>query len=340
MVKPDSFFSNIKTWSNFRLMLVLGSVVTMLSLVLGGVVVQAALSDGDETGNPSTAGTEVGPTSAAPEPGPASGGNNPTNTQGSGTRPLNLADGTDFRISCPAAEPTSNQNTCQVESFSGFADPVQLSCSGLPANLACTFTPSSVTPRTNGSTPFKLELQATNVAPGSYVFDVVGRSGDTTRTYRYPWGVAAPRVASVQPTFIPPAAPGAAATPAAEPEPVEPTFSFTCGSLSDGGKVAWPVAQKGSNVTINCFLTPLNGFDEDVTFEFKETGDLAKPTTISFLLDQLKPKKLFDLRFELSDEVLAELEESEESIDHEFEVVGTSESGKSLARKVTLTLTP
>lgn len=340
MVKPGSFFSNFKTWSNFRLMLALGSVVTVFSLVLGGVVVQAALSDGEASDNPSTAGTEATNPAVNPDPEPGNaGGNTTSGAQAPGPRPLNLDDGADFRISCPATESTSNQNTCQVESFSGFADAVQLSCAGLPANLACTFTPSSVTPRANGSTPFKLALQATNLAPGSYVFDVVGRSGDRTRTYRYPWGIPAPRVASVQPTFISPAPPGAPPPAAPEPEPAEPTFDFTCGSLTDGTPVEWSLEEKGSTITIKCFLTPFNGFDEDVEFEFKQTEDLAKPATISFLLEQLKPKKLFDLSFDLSDAVLSEVEGSEGAVDHEFEVVGTSESGKKLTRKVILTLT-
>jgi hypothetical protein len=222
-----------------------------------------------------------------------------------------------------------------VESFRGFSGRVELSCSDLPPNLSCSFTPDSVVPRTNGSSSFRLELNAGNIPPGPYLFNVVGRSGGKVRTHPYPWGVRAPVVAVESPPAGQPAPP-----PLPPAAPAEPTFGFTCGSLSEGGKVPWSLSKNGPLVKINCFLTPLNGFDEPVDFKFAQPNGLAKPNTISFLLDQLQAKKLFDLSFELGDVVKALTpEQLEQGVDFPFEVTGTSASGKSLTRQVILTVT-
>ena len=237
------------------------------------------------------------------------------------------------------------RNTCTVESFNGFDQRVQLSCAGLPRNLSCSFTPGSVTPRRDGSTPFRLELSAGDVPPGSYVFDVVGRSGRLTRTFRYPWGLTAPRVAVAQGPGNPPPAPGAPPAPpapaaAAAAPPTEPTFSFTCGSLTEGTKVRWSLGKDGPQANIKCFLTPLNGFNEPVTFEFSQSTEVAKPETVTFAVDQLQAKKQFDVNFEFSDAVKAlPPDQLKAGRDYVFEVKGTSPSGKTLTRPVTLTVT-
>ncbi len=343
MVKLGTLFSVFKAWSNFRLMLVIGSVVTILSLALGAVVVQAA-NDDNESGEPSTSATTAGdgianPPSEQTQPGTETPVSTNTETSNNGAAPV--PDGSsDFRISCPAGDATNNQNTCLVESFGGFSQRVELSCAGLPANLSCSFTPDSVVPRANGSATFRLELQAGNVVPGSYVFDVVGRNGSRTRSYRYPWGVKAPQVAVDVPVSIPPAAPGQPAPAAPAAPPLEPTFSFTCGSLSDTAKVPWSLATDGPIVKINCFLTPLNGFSENVAFTFAQPNTLAKPDTINFILDQLRLKNLFDLTFELTDAVKGLTpEQLKEGVDYSFGVTGTSTSGKKLTRQVILTVT-
>ncbi len=324
-------------------MVVMGSLATILTLALGAVVVRAALSNADEPAGRADRAEAARESNAA-----AGGGQRNLQNEiqaGTATSPGNpappLDSGEAFRISCLAGNSTDTQNTCQVESFSGFAGRVDLSCADLPSNLSCTLTPSSVFPRPNGSTTFRLELSAGDVAPGSYVFDVVGRSGNQVRTYRYPWGLTAPRVAVAPPAVNPP--PGASPAPAAAQSSAagpEPTFRFTCGSLTEGSKLEWSLAKDGPRAKIKCFLTPLDGFNEPVTFTYSETGNLAKPETVAFApVDQLDPRKPFDLNFELSDAVKdLPPEQLKAGRDYTFNVTGTSASGKKMTLPVTLTV--
>lgn len=342
-MKLGVLFPNFKAWSNFRLMLVLGSVATLLTLVLGVVVVQAALSNNSQADAPDT----VAETPATEAEGPAGESESARGEAQGGAQaaapaidPLPALDsGETFRVSCAVGERTATQTTCQVESFNGFARRVDLSCRNLPHNLRCVFTPSSVVPRANGSTTFRLELVTGQVPPGDYVFDVAGQSGSQVRTFRYPWGLSAPRVAQ-----DPPVAPGRPPPPPAPAAPAanasaEPTFSFACGSLTEGNKVLWSLSRDGRTANINCFLTPLNGFNEPVSFEFSQPDALAKPDTVSFVVDQLQEKKLFDLRFEFGDSIAALTpEQLEEGVDYPFQVTGTSESGKTLTKQVILTI--
>lgn len=347
-------FPNFKAWSNFRLMVVLGSLVTLLSLGLGAVVVQAALrDDGQQGDNPGRVEAARGASAeggeedepAAAEAAAQALAQPPT--AGSNPAPA-LANGESFRVSCPV-NPTATQNTCAIESFSGFDNRVELSCAGLPANASCVFDPTSVTPRPSGATTFRLRLIVDQVPPGNYPFDVIGRSGEQVSNFRYPWGVTAPRVATLaQGPPPPPAAPPApGAPPAPPPAPAapaaesaaDPTFSFTCGSLTEGNKLEWSLSEDGTNARINCFLTPLNGFNEPVTFNAPPT-EVARPDTVNFVVDQLQAKKVFDLTFEISDAVRnlppAELEAGK---DYTVQVTGTSPSGKSLVQQVILTIT-
>lgn len=343
-MKLGNLFSVFKTWSNFRLMLVIGSAVTILSLALGAVVVQAALSDDPESeSSQGTAAAQEREIEQAAEEAEVSGPDAPGTTGARDTEgdQLPVLDGSaDFRVSCLAGEAAQAQNTCEVESFGGFSQRVNLSCSDLPPALNCSFVPASVVPRANGSTPFRIELTAGALPPGSYDFDVVGRSGNKTRSTRYPWRIAAPTTVAVAQPAAPPApgAPPGPVAPAAQP-PAAPTFSFTCGSLTEGTKLLWSLSKDGPNVKINCFLTPLNGFNEPVTFKYAQATDLAKPDTVTFLLDQLQVRKLFDLNFEFSDAVRnLSAEQLEQGVDYVFDVTGTSASGKSLTRQVTLTV--
>lgn len=345
-------FPDFKAWSNFRLMVVLGSIVTIISLGLGAVVVQAVMSDDSQPGDRSSrveaargagSGGDQSEQAVAQPEDPAAV---PPQTAGSSDASP-LPNGQSFRVAC-LVNPVSTQNVCQVESFRGFNSRVDLSCANLPPNLDCLFTPNSVTPRANGAATFRIELTAGNIPPGSYEFDVIGRSGTQVSNFRYPWGLAAPRVALAQaappPPPPPPGAPPAPpppppAAPAAE-VPAEPTFSFTCGSLSESNKLQWSLSEDGTTARINCFLTPLNGFNEPVSFKLDQPVEVAKPGTVNFVVDQLQAKKLFDVAFEFSEAVL-DLPDSELQAgrDYAVQVTGTSPSGKSLVQQVVLTVT-
>ena len=326
-------------------MLVIGSAVTILSLALGAVVVQAAFSDDSETESSQAASTaQEQESEQAAEEAEVSGPDAPGTTGAQDTQgdQLPVLDGSaDFRVSCLAGEAAQAQNTCEVESFGGFSQRVNLSCDDLPPALNCSFVPASVVPRANGSTPFRIELTAAALPPGSYDFDVVGRSGNKTRSTRYPWRIAAPTTVAVAQPAAPPApgAPPAPVAPAAPLPAAAPTFSFTCGSLTEGTKLLWSLSKDGPTVRINCFLTPLNGFNEPVTFKYAQATDLAKPDTVTFLMEQLQVRKLFDLSFEFSDAVRnLNAEQLQAGVDYVFDVTGTSASGKSLTRQVTLTV--
>lgn len=342
MVKLGSLLAYFKAWSNFRLMVVVGSVVTLTSLGLGAIVVQASLSDdtrsaASETERSASSDEEAEPPAEQEVTGPDTPG--AAGSQPQAGAPIPVLEGNDnFRISCPAGDPARRSNTCEVESFGEFRDRVTFSCAELPENVSCSFVPASVTPRGAGRTPFRIELSAGNVPAGSYDFEVIGRSGDRVSRIRYPWGVNPAPVAVAQAPPPPPTT-GQRPAPAPAPPAAEPTFTFTCGSLSEGNKVLWSLSKDGSNVRINCFLTPLNGFNEPVIFTYAQSSELAKPDTVSFVLDQLQVRKLFDLNFEFSDSVKnLSAERLAQGVDYTFDVTGTSETGKRLTRPVTLTV--
>jgi hypothetical protein len=344
MVKLGTLFSGFKSWSNFRLMVVVGSVVTLASLGLGAVVVQAALSDDTQSEAPETESSDPSEEEAAAlaeeeVTGPDTPG--AAGPQPQAAAPIPVLEGNEsFRISCLTGDPSRSTNTCEVESFGGFNERVTFSCAELPQNVSCSFVPASVTPRGTGKTTFRIELSAGDVPSGSYDFEVIGRSGDKVSRIRYPWGVSSAPVAVAQAPAPPPPASAPRPAPQAPAAPAgDPTFSFTCGSLSEGNKLLWSLSKDGPNVKINCFLTPLNGFNEPVTFTYAQTSELAKPNTVSFLLDQLQVRKLFDLNFEFSDAVQGlSAEQLRQGVDYVFDVTGTSATGKSLTRPVTLTV--
>jgi hypothetical protein len=79
------------------------------------------------------------------------------------------------------AQGASGTSTVTVTSAKGFASAVSLSCTGLPAGVACGFNPASVTPPVNGSTSSTLTVSvAGSPAAGSYPLQATGTSGSLT----------------------------------------------------------------------------------------------------------------------------------------------------------------
>jgi hypothetical protein len=93
-----------------------------------------------------------------------------------------------FGLSCAPASFAVQQgagasSTCAVSSVNGFADAVDLACTGLPAGVTCSFAPTPVTPPANGSAGSVLTVSASPTAtPGTYPFKVQGTSGALTRS--------------------------------------------------------------------------------------------------------------------------------------------------------------
>jgi hypothetical protein len=94
----------------------------------------------------------------------------------------------DFSIACSPsslsiAQGASGTSTCTVTSTGGFSSAVSLSCSGQPAGVSCSYSPSSVTPPANGSVNSTLTVSvASSTATGSSTFQAQGTSGATTRS--------------------------------------------------------------------------------------------------------------------------------------------------------------
>jgi hypothetical protein len=73
--------------------------------------------------------------------------------------------------------------TTTVSSINGFSSSVALSCSGQPSGISCGFSPSSVTPPSNGSANSTLTVSvAGSVGSGTYNFNVQGTNGGNTRS--------------------------------------------------------------------------------------------------------------------------------------------------------------
>ncbi|MEX2587030.1 MAG: hypothetical protein WD602_03425 [Actinomycetota bacterium] len=325
-------------------MLVVGSVVTVLSLVIGGAYVQASLTgqnDANETAG-DQADDEIqdfdtGPDDPEPPPALSQGSSAVTEV------PLPVPDsGATFTVFCPTGDGTANSNTCRVRSHNDFSAPVRLSCENTPPGISCAFSPSSVTAPANERATFVLQIRvADDVGPGGHVFDVVGRSGDLTRSYRYPFTLPAPPLdlPPGQEVSPPPATAGGASTPA------EPTFTIAC-SLQSGpdtviDKLLW-AASGGSQSKIKCIVKPINGFDEEVTLELTNvSGDLTsyrfdppaiRPTATSSNLEgpTVGGSHFVDLTVELGD--------LEDGAEYSFDVTGVSES-VTTSRRVVLTVT-
>ena len=79
-------------------------------------------------------------------------------------------------VSVPAGDGTSL--TVTISSIGGFAGDVALTISGLPAGIAASLSPATVT-RGSGTSQLTLTTQAT-LAPGTYPFTITGTSGGTS----------------------------------------------------------------------------------------------------------------------------------------------------------------
>ena len=94
----------------------------------------------------------------------------------------------DFSVSCSPSSLTVTQgsnttSTCTVTSTGGFAGAVNLSCSGLPAGVSCSFSANPVTPPANGTVNSTVTVAATaGATTGTSNISVNGVNGATTRS--------------------------------------------------------------------------------------------------------------------------------------------------------------
>lgn len=344
-MRATDLIPNIKEWSNFRLMLVIGSLITMLSLVLGGAYVQAALSDQGQGEEAVDLQDDDEPDGTAEDDPPAP----PALSQGSSAVtevPLPGPEaGQDFTVFCPTGDGTATENTCRVRSHNDFSAPVRLSCDATPPGVACTFSPRTVTPPPNGRVTFDLSIALTaNVESGGHVFNVTGRSGDLINSYRYPFVVAAPPLV-LPPGERPPPPPPEAEEAPAPPAELEPTFTIVC-SLNPGpetviDKLLWSVSS-GPEGKIKCIVKPVNGFTEEVRMDLANiSGEVTSyefdppivvPTPASPNPDEptVEGSSFVDLTVGLGN--------LEDGAEYSFDVTGTSDS-VTRTRRVVLTVT-
>ena len=98
------------------------------------------------------------------------------------------ADSPDFSVNCSPSSFSIQQGagssaTCTVTSSGGYTGSVGLSCAGAPAGIGCSFSPSSVSPPSNGSANSTLTLSVNlTQSTGTFNFNVSGSDGATTRT--------------------------------------------------------------------------------------------------------------------------------------------------------------
>ncbi|HEX2641897.1 MAG TPA: hypothetical protein VHU81_02815, partial [Thermoanaerobaculia bacterium] len=142
-----------------------------------------------------------------------------------------------FSIACSPSTLTLEQGgigarNCTVTSVNGFASPVSLSCSALPAGVGCSFSPASVTPAANGTATTTVTVTASSTATtGTSTIKIDGTSGTMTKT------------AGISLTVDPPQA----------------DFSLACSPTS------LSIAQ-GSPGSTSCTVTSHNGFNSAVDF--------------------------------------------------------------------------
>lgn len=347
-MRANNLLPNVKAWSNFRLMLIVGSVITVLSLAVGGAYVQAGLTGRSPAGEIPEE-QEVEPTEDSdpeaderqPPPALSEGSSAVTEV------PLPAADaGEDFTVFCPVGDGSATTNTCRVRSYNDFSAPVRLSCDSTPPGISCSFRPSSVTPPPGGRVPFALQIEVgENVPSGGHVFNVTGRSGNLSDSYRYPFSVPG------APLTLPPGqAPSSQETPAAgaqdAPAPsLEPTFTIAC-SLNPGpetviDKLLWSI-DSGPQGKIKCIVKPVNGFDEQITMELTNVSGnitahrfdppvvLPAPSSPSPDEPTLGGSSFVDLTVDLAD--------MQDGAEYAFDVTGVSES-VTTSRRVVLTVT-
>jgi hypothetical protein len=96
--------------------------------------------------------------------------------------------GTTFSLACSPSsfslQPGSSDTAvCTICSIGGFNSPIDLSCSGLPADVTCSFDPTPVTPPPNGSVTSGLTIGVGAAAIGTTTMDAVGSSGAISETF-------------------------------------------------------------------------------------------------------------------------------------------------------------
>jgi uncharacterized membrane protein len=97
---------------------------------------------------------------------------------------------TDFTLKGPAttspASFTAGQNataTLTLTALNGFANPVALSCGGLPSGASCKFNPATVMPTGEGASSTLTIATASGTPPGSYSITIDGTAGTLVRMY-------------------------------------------------------------------------------------------------------------------------------------------------------------
>ena len=339
----------MKAWSNFRLMVLIGSAVTVLSLLGGALYVQTAISQPEtsETSAPEQRGRDIadsrGTSTTPDEPAPSPETSSPTPELARAIPPTPTATSREgFGVACGAVDTTriagSLLTTCRITSRDGFTGNVDLSCDGLPAQLQCFFSPGSVRPRANGSATSDLRVGAAPGTSGTFDILVVGRSG--SRQSQFPMKFS---IASAAQAVTPPPPPATAALPPVPtptlPQPIPsalptPTFTIDCSLAAEPEsaveRLVWSLTQ-GNTGAIQCLVTPKNGFDEEVTLAVTDSsepvGATVEPSVIGFLDRTIRP---FDLKFELPT-----LEEGKK---YTFAVTGKSAS-QTVVKTVELTVT-
>jgi hypothetical protein len=127
-----------------------------------------------------------------------------------------------FAIKCsPDFQPDEDNHgvtSCTVASTGGFAEPVQLSCTGPAGVVRCRTTPDIVTPAPNGSVKFRLDANTTQEVR-SYVLVVTGTSGALNVTHK----------ATMRLDYL---GPDGLAPPPPPPLPAGATIAVTCAPTS------------------------------------------------------------------------------------------------------------
>lgn len=177
--------SQSSSWFRRHLYPVIGITVTIALLAGGGAL--AVMQAEDQSPDPAAASRTSSNRSAAvpleldPEPSTAEAA-----AQAQAVPPASR-----FEINCPGAKAIPAQNgdafPCKVVSVGGFSSPVSLSCVKPPAGLTCAPDPATVTPPAGGSAEFHIALGNNNVKPGKHKFQVVGKSGDLTASFTWPF---------------------------------------------------------------------------------------------------------------------------------------------------------
>ncbi len=95
----------------------------------------------------------------------------------------------DFALACspsgvPAPPGGTGSGVCSVSSLNGFASPVDLSCSGLPAGVTCDYIPNPLVLPAGGSASSTLLVNVpATTPPGAYTFQAIAVAGALTRTF-------------------------------------------------------------------------------------------------------------------------------------------------------------